>query len=79
MARRKVTGGRPIKGSLNFDAGIAKNVISTEIKDFVPETYLPYAASTILDRALPGEDGLIPVQRRILWALYVTHHTPSSA
>lgn len=79
MARRKVTGGRPIKGSLNFDAGIAKNVISTEIKDFVPETYLPYAASTILDRALPGEDGLIPVQRRILWALYVNHHTPSSA
>lgn len=79
MARRsKLTSGDASKGSLDFDNGIAKDIVSTEIKDFVPNTYLPYAASTILDRAIPGEDGLIPVQRRILWAMYTKKYTPSS-
>lgn len=79
MAKRsKLTAGNAQKGSLDFDNGIAKDIVSTEIKDFIPNTYLPYAASTILDRAIPGEDGLIPVQRRILWAMYTKRYVPSS-
>ena len=68
-----------MKGSLNFDGDIAKDIVVDEIKDFVPKTYLPYSASTILDRALPGKDGLIPIQRRILWAMNVNRHYPGTA
>src|SRR3989344_5419931 len=47
--------------------------ITTELK----EAYLDYAMSVIVSRALPDvRDGLKPVQRRILWAMWesgVTH------
>lgn len=32
--------------------------------------YLPYAKSTIVDRAIPSIDGLKPAQRRVLWTMY---------
>lgn len=68
----------PVKGSLDFTNGIASDIYDIEIKDFVPDAYLPYAASTILDRALPGDDGLIPIQRRVLWAMMVNKHYPTA-
>lgn len=44
---------------------------------YMPEIYMEYAASTIIDRALPDvRDGLKPVHRRILYAMYhakITH------
>ncbi len=40
------------------------------LKKFTEEAYLNYAMSVILDRALPRlEDGLKPVQRRIIYAM----------
>lgn len=42
-----------------------------EITDELRESYLNYAMSVIVSRALPDvRDGLKPVQRRILWAMW---------
>ncbi|MBI5401446.1 DNA gyrase subunit A [Candidatus Wolfebacteria bacterium] len=44
-----------------------------EISDELQESYLDYAMSVIVSRALPDvRDGLKPVQRRILWAMWET-------
>lgn len=46
-------------------------ITQIEIGDHAREVYMPYAMSTILDRALPDiRDGLKPIHRRILYAMY---------
>jgi DNA gyrase subunit A len=46
------------------------NIINTEISAEVKKSYLDYAMSVIVARALPSiEDGLKPVQRRILYSM----------
>ncbi len=48
---------------------LAKREITTELR----ESYLDYAMSVIVGRALPDvRDGLKPVHRRILWAMWET-------
>ena len=48
-----------------------KGIILSSIDDVLKNSMIPYAESVILDRALPRvEDGLKPVQRRILYAMY---------
>jgi topoisomerase-4 subunit A len=43
-----------------------------DIKSFFKQNYLRYASYVILDRAIPDAiDGLKPVQRRILWTLFL--------
>lgn len=43
----------------------------TPLEEVLPSAMLPYAEFVILDRALPRvEDGLKPVQRRILYTMY---------
>src|SRR3989338_5287968 len=52
-----------------MDGKIEKREITTELQ----ESYLDYAMSVIVSRALPDvRDGLKPVQRRILWAMWET-------
>jgi DNA gyrase subunit A len=47
-----------------------KGVVNTEISTEVKKSYLDYAMSVIVSRAIPSiEDGLKPVQRRILFAM----------
>src|SRR5208283_182254 len=47
-----------------------KDIINTEIAEEVKKSYLDYAMSVIVARALPSiEDGLKPVQRRILYSM----------
>jgi DNA gyrase subunit A len=47
------------------------NVTPVEITNEVKTSFLTYAMSTIVERALPDvRDGLKPVQRRILYAMY---------
>ena len=47
-----------------------KQLILTEITEEMKKSYLDYAMSVIVSRALPAiEDGLKPVQRRILYAM----------
>ncbi|MGD8856880.1 MAG: DNA gyrase subunit A, partial [Chloroflexota bacterium] len=50
------------------EVGLVKQVsIDSEMRD----SYLSYAMSVIVSRALPdARDGLKPVQRRILYAMY---------
>ncbi|MEK7554400.1 MAG: DNA gyrase subunit A, partial [Patescibacteria group bacterium] len=48
-----------------------KNVEKREITNELRESYLDYAMSVIVSRALPDvRDGLKPVQRRILYAMW---------
>ncbi|MBU2522969.1 MAG: hypothetical protein KKE23_01610 [Nanoarchaeota archaeon] len=49
---------------------IEKGVIEAEISEEMKSAYIDYAMSVIVSRALPAvEDGLKPVQRRILYAM----------
>ncbi|MBO4262727.1 MAG: DNA topoisomerase 4 subunit A [Clostridia bacterium] len=51
--------------------------ISSTIEDVLHNSMIPYAEYVILDRALPRvEDGLKPVQRRILYSMYEQGMTP---
>ena len=48
-----------------------EKVQGTEIVSIMKESYIDYAMSVIVARALPdARDGLKPVQRRILYAMY---------
>lgn len=50
-----------------------EKIENREISDELQESYLDYAMSVIISRALPDvRDGLKPVQRRILWAMWET-------
>ncbi|MCK4553306.1 DNA gyrase subunit A [Candidatus Pacearchaeota archaeon] len=49
---------------------IEKGIIQTEVSGEMKKAYLDYAMSVIVSRAIPSiEDGLKPVQRRILYAM----------
>lgn len=48
-----------------------ENIIFHDIEDDMKQSYIDYAMSVIVSRALPDvRDGLKPVQRRILYAMY---------
>ena len=52
-------------------------VFTTPLEEVMPQSMLPYAEFVILDRALPRvEDGLKPVQRRILYTMSEMGLTP---
>ena len=58
---------------------IAKEVIPVNIEDEMKRSYLGYAVSMIIARALPDvRDGLKPVHRRILMAMNDLHLTPNA-
>lgn len=47
------------------------NIKNVNIENFAAPAYLAYAMKTVLDRAIPDiEDGMKPVQRRILYAMH---------
>ncbi|MBI4872918.1 MAG: DNA gyrase subunit A [Candidatus Riflebacteria bacterium] len=50
---------------------LASNVIPVPIEDEMKDSYIDYAMSVIISRALPdARDGLKPVHRRILYAMH---------
>ena len=54
-----------------------KGLIIASLDEVLKNSMIPYAENVILDRALPRvEDGLKPVQRRILYAMYEFGLTP---
>lgn len=57
-----------------------EHIITKSMEDVMHESMLPYSEYVILDRALPRvEDGLKPVQRRILYTMHelgIRHDTP---
>ena len=47
------------------------NIIPTNLDDFFSDNYAIYGASVLMDRAIPSiNDGLLPVQRRILYTFF---------
>ncbi|KKS31822.1 DNA gyrase subunit A [candidate division WWE3 bacterium RIFOXYB1_FULL_43_24] len=56
-----------------------ERIIKTEITDEMQSSYLDYAMSVIVSRALPDvRDGLKPVQRRIIYAMQDQNMTAST-
>lgn len=55
------------------------NIIKDELKNQFAKKYLAYALSTITQRALPDlRDGLKPVHRRLIYAMYLLNLSPKS-
>lgn len=66
--------------------GMVENIIMRAVEEEITQSYIDYAMSVIISRALPDvRDGLKPVIRRILYAMYdmkLTHtakHKKSAA
>ncbi len=56
-----------------------KRVIPVEVSEEMKKAYLDYAMSVIVSRAIPAiEDGLKPVQRRILYSMHLMGLKPGS-
>jgi DNA gyrase subunit A len=56
-------------------AELAKEVIRVNIEDEMRQSYLDYAMSVIVGRALPDvRDGLKPVHRRVLYGMHETNN-----
>lgn len=54
-----------------------QQIIPVDIETEMKKSWIDYAMSVIVDRALPDvRDGLKPVHRRILYAMYGMHFTP---
>lgn len=53
---------------------VQEHIITKDLEEEMKESYLSYAMSVIVGRALPDiRDGLKPVQRRILYAMHGLH------
>ncbi len=60
-----------------MEDGIAKEQVPVNIEDEIKKSYLDYAMSVIMGRAVPDvRDGLKPVHRRILYAMFREGLTP---
>ena len=58
--------------------GTEKGILGAEIVEEMEKSYIDYAMSVIVQRALPSvEDGLKPVHRRILYTMYSLGLDPS--
>jgi DNA gyrase subunit A len=56
-----------------------KKIIPVEVSEEMKKAYLDYAMSVIVSRAIPSvEDGLKPVQRRILYSMYLMGLKPGT-
>ena len=64
---------------MTTDSGFG-NIRNRGIEDEMRASYLDYAMSVIVSRALPDvRDGLKPVQRRILYAMHEMSLRPNTA
>ena len=60
-------------------AELAKEVLQVNLEDEMRQSYMDYAMSVIVGRALPDvRDGLKPVHRRVLYAMSVPQHPPGA-
>ena len=54
-----------------------QNIIPVDIEAEMKKSFIDYAMSVIIDRALPDvRDGLKPVHRRILYTMFTSGFTP---
>ena len=56
-----------------------QNIIEKPVSEIMPEKFMPYALGVIQDRALCDiRDGLKPIQRKILYDMYLQHANSSN-
>ena len=68
MAWGRAASSRRVKRGWRFLPG---KILSVKVEDEMKVSYIDYAMSVIVSRALPDvRDGLKPVHRRILWAMH---------
>ena len=71
MAKKKTSDNRPIPKD------DPSRILQTSVENVMHQSMIPYAEHVILERALPRvEDGLKPVQRRILYTMMELGTTP---
>lgn len=64
----------------NFENLNKNRIIPVDIESEMKQSFIDYAMSVIVDRALPDvRDGLKPVHRRILYAMSLLNFTPDKA
>jgi len=74
------SGGQPTLPGMGGSDGGNKNLIPINIEDEMKRSYLDYAMSVIVGRALPDiRDGLKPVHRRILYGMHEMGLAPNRA
>ena len=72
MAKKKIKDTKP--------AQVSAKTLNIEIEDEMQKSYIDYAMSVIVGRALPDvRDGLKPVHRRVLYAMMELGLTPNKA
>ncbi len=63
-----------------IEENLKKGIIPAEVSGEMKKSYLDYAMSVIISRAIPSiEDGLKPVQRRILYSMHQMGLKPNTA
>lgn len=68
---------RAAADSINPFINPAREIQRNTLEREVENSFLPYAISVIIDRAIPSaKDGTLPVQRRILYSMYEDGYTP---
>lgn len=71
---------RVIPDFMSEDLAQDQNVVDQGLGDILSERYLSYALSTIMSRSLPDvRDGLKPVHRRLMYAMYQLKLNPETA
>ncbi|MFV0523025.1 MAG: DNA gyrase subunit A [Acidimicrobiales bacterium] len=67
----------PVSDTPTTEGEQPDNVEPIEIQSEMEQSFLEYAMSVIISRALPdARDGLKPVHRRILWSMFDSGHRP---
>ena len=75
--KTEAEGAKKSKNKKQVEVVLAKDMFYKPIEKVIHDSMLPYSEHVILDRALPRvEDGLKPVQRRILFTLSELGITP---
>ncbi len=60
-----------------MEANVVDKIKEVELRETMEQSYVDYAMSVIVDRALPdARDGLKPVQRRVLFSMAELSNTP---
>lgn len=60
-----------LKENFSDNGSVRDGILYKSLEDVLHESMIPYTEHVVMDRALPRvEDGLKPVQRRILYAMY---------
>ncbi len=69
--------GEPPVDQIPSESSDYDNIEPIEIQTEMEQSFLEYAMSVIISRALPdARDGLKPVHRRILWSMFDAGHRP---